>query len=103
MTMLLAFGLLLGALLGLRFGVYVLILTIPVILAFLVVGGLARGGDLWSLAASAGLAVVGIQLGYLCATGALFFLSWTHAHEPSASTRFETTSSLKPMRRMRAE
>jgi len=85
MTMLLAFSALLGALLGLRFNVYILVPTTLVVLAFLVLGGVVRGGDLWSLATSAGLAVVGIQVGYLCGTGVQFFLSSRHGHKPSLS------------------
>jgi hypothetical protein len=87
MTMLIAFSLFFGALLGLRFNVYTLVPTIGVIVGVVVVLGVARIGDLWSLATLLGLAAIGIQLGYLCGASVQFFLSSTHAHEPSMNRK----------------
>jgi len=89
MTLLTAFSLLAGALLcgavlGLRFKVFILLPTIVILVGVLVVLGDLRGVDPWSLAASAGLATIGIQLGYLCGAGVRYSFPSLQASGPSA-------------------
>src|SRR5205085_5966525 len=76
----------LGALLS-RSKIYILIPTICVALCGLVIAGLSRGDDPWSLAISAGLAIIGVQVGYICGIG-LHFLWRRHIR---ANLRWPTT------------
>jgi len=68
-------SLLLGAILGLRFKVFILV---PVIFSGLVVStiaGFARGADLWPMVLTMMVASAALQLGYLGGTAALFFIA----------------------------
>jgi hypothetical protein len=81
MTQIAVLSLLLGALLGARFTVYMLVPAICLVLAFVVLAGLVHGDDFWSLAICAGLATVGMQLGYVAGTFIPLILSSRRAHK----------------------
>jgi hypothetical protein len=65
MIILILMGVLVGAVLGLRFKAFVLVPVICIALAIVAVGGGARGDDLWQLAGSMIAITVSLQLGYL--------------------------------------
>ncbi len=74
MIVLTGLSLLLGAVLGLRFKVFVLIPVIIFGLVLSTIAGIARGADLWSLIAAMIVALTGLQLGYLGGTAAISFI-----------------------------
>jgi hypothetical protein len=58
-------GVLVGAVLGVRFTVFVLVPVIFVALAIVAVGGVVRGDDLWQLAISMIVIATSVQVGYI--------------------------------------
>jgi len=60
-----AIGILVGAVLGLRFKVLVLVPVICVALAIVLVDGIARGDGLWWLALAMIVITTSLQLGYI--------------------------------------
>jgi hypothetical protein len=59
---------LLGAVLGHRFKVLVLVPTIVVGAAVAIFIGIARADDVWLISLTVILVIVGLQIGYLCGT-----------------------------------
>jgi hypothetical protein len=58
-------GVLVGAVLGLRFKVFVLVPVICIALAIVAVDGVARGDELWRLAISMIVIATALQVGYI--------------------------------------
>jgi hypothetical protein len=76
MIMLMVIGSLVGAVLGVRFKVFVLVPVICAALAIVVVDGIARGDGLWRLSVAMVVVVTSGQLGYIGAI-ALRFVTGT--------------------------
>jgi hypothetical protein len=64
MTLVGLLGVLIGAVFGLRFKVFVLVPLICGASAFVVIGGIARGDAPWRLALAVIVIVVALQMGY---------------------------------------
>jgi ketosteroid isomerase-like protein len=71
MVMLTILSVLIGAVLGLRLKVYILVPAIFSMLALVIFIQSVCGYDFWSLAISAGLVTVGVQIGYLAGSVAV--------------------------------
>jgi hypothetical protein len=81
------FSLILGAVLGLRFNVFVLI---PVIISELIVvtiEGIVQGADVWLVVAAIIAASTALQLGYL---GSAVMLSWAISTRPFFGASWQT-------------
>jgi hypothetical protein len=65
MIILAAIGLLVGAALGLRFSVFILIPAICFALIIAAVDGIARGHEVWWIASTMVIAATSIQVGYI--------------------------------------
>jgi hypothetical protein len=65
MMILILIGVLVGAVLGLRFKVFVLAPVICIALVIVAVDGVARGDELWRLAVSMIVIATAVQLGYI--------------------------------------
>jgi hypothetical protein len=70
-VILILIGVFVGAMLGLRFKVFVLVPVICVALAIVAVGDVARGDDLWQLAISMIVIATSLQVGYFGGSVAL--------------------------------
>jgi hypothetical protein len=65
MVILIMIGILVGAVLGLRFKVLVLVPVVCGALAVVVVNGIARGDGLWQLVLAMTVIAISLQLGYV--------------------------------------
>jgi hypothetical protein len=65
MVILILIGVLVGAVLGLRFKVFVLVPVISIALVIVAVDGVARGDELWRLAVSMIVIATAVQVGYI--------------------------------------
>src|ERR1700730_12259213 len=65
MIILAAIGLLVGAALGLRFSVFILIPAICLALIIAAIDGIARGHEVWWIASTMVIAATSIQVGYI--------------------------------------
>jgi hypothetical protein len=74
---------LLGALLGFRFKVYILIPAIFFAVGLVIFADLERGYGGWWLAISAGIVTVGIQVGYLVGSAVPILLAPKHTDQYS--------------------
>jgi hypothetical protein len=79
MLILMAIGILVGAVLGLRFKVLVLVPVICVALAIVLVDGIARGDGLWWLALAMVVIATSLQLGYILGIVVRFVLGAVRA------------------------
>jgi hypothetical protein len=77
--MLASVGVLLGAVLGLRFKVLVLVPVICAALPIVVVAGIARGEGLWRLALAMIVVATSLQLGYILGIVVRFVLGAARA------------------------
>jgi hypothetical protein len=68
MIMLTMTAILIGALLGLRFKVFILLPATVIVLAVTLAAGMAYSGSLWSTLPAMVLATAALQIGYLTAT-----------------------------------
>jgi hypothetical protein len=75
MIILILLSLLVGAVLGLRFKVFVLVPVISGALAIVVVDGIARGDPLWRLAFTMIVIATVLQLGYILGNVVRFVIS----------------------------
>jgi hypothetical protein len=71
-------SLLVGALLGFRFKVYILLPAMFLAFTLLIFADLERGYGLWWLAISAGIVTVGLQFGYLAGRAIPILLAPKH-------------------------
>ena len=93
MLMLVLASMLVGAVLGLRFRILVLVPALLLMLALVVAGGLAHGDDVWSILLALMLGGISIQLGYLGGTAIRFTVAAARAPRLPVGTTAPTPTS----------
>ena len=96
MTILIIFCALVGAIIGLRFQVYVLVPVIVAAILCAAVIAVAQGDHVWAIIFTALPSAVSLQVGYLCGSFARFILADLRGQRrtlsPSASATAQTSA-----------
>jgi hypothetical protein len=74
MLILILIGIVLGAVLGLRFRMFVLVPVFCATIPFVVAHGVSRGDELWRVALEVTALIIFVQLGYTFGAGSRFAL-----------------------------